>query len=94
MRKHFVLIIGLLSLVLLIGCGSVRKNLASTADEQFRLAKREYDKGKQRGIDNQFPPASAGLEYLRQADILDFVIRTRDLVLLVDFLGIFSHVSY
>lgn len=46
MSKHLVIILGLLALALFVNCGSARKNLASTAEEQFKMAKREYDKGK------------------------------------------------
>lgn len=44
--KTSLLILGLLGLMILSSCGSNRAKLASTAEEQFRLAKREYDKGK------------------------------------------------
>ncbi|MCP4703951.1 MAG: hypothetical protein GY865_05020, partial [candidate division Zixibacteria bacterium] len=44
--KTQLLLLGLIGLLMISGCTSNKAMLASTADEQFQLAKREYDKGK------------------------------------------------
>ncbi len=46
MKKYILIFFGIIALAAISGCGSAKKNLAATADEQFRLARREYDKGK------------------------------------------------
>ena len=44
--KTRLLLLGIMALLMISGCTSNKAKLTSTVDEQFRLAKREYDKGK------------------------------------------------
>jgi outer membrane protein assembly factor BamD len=46
MKKYILIFSGIIALVVFSGCGSARKNMTATVDEQFTLARREYDKGK------------------------------------------------
>lgn len=45
MKARFLILV-ILGLLIILGCGANRAKMAGTADEQFRLAKRDYDKGR------------------------------------------------
>ncbi len=44
--KTSLLLLGIIVLLMISGCTAGKKKLGSTVDEQFQLAKREYDKGR------------------------------------------------
>ena len=46
MKRIFFIFIGIYIISILAGCGGGSKKFGGTVDEQYRLAKREYDKGK------------------------------------------------